>query len=57
MIRMKRPNTADFNNSVFVNDKDIDDFNKEDEMDTAIMSERSKLGKSVISHFLTFLRV
>ena len=48
---MKRPNTADFNNSVFVNDKDIDDFNRDDEMNTVIMSERSKLGKSVFSIF------
>lgn len=44
---MKRPNTADFQNSVFYGDKGIDQFNREEEMNDYIMDERSNLGKSV----------
>lgn len=44
---MLRPNTADFNDSIFIGDKGIDDGNANKEMDQTIEDQRSKLGKSV----------
>jgi len=47
MIQMKRPNTADFNNSVYYGDAHLDKFNRDEEMNEVIELERTRLGKSV----------
>lgn len=57
MIEMVRPNTTDFNNSIFIGDKGIDEDNAKKEMDKTIDDERSKLGLSVSNKLkLFFLR-
>ena len=47
MIELMRPNTGDFNNSIFMGDKGIDEDDARREMDDILENERSKYGKSV----------